>query len=295
MSHYVLCLDGGGVRGIITLQVLKRLETDLQINIFNQFDMFVGSSSGALISLSIVSQNKIKHDILTNEKIHTIMPKMCWNYLTRKLPPIWGPRYNGQGKQQVIADNMPDISMNELSKPTFVSTYCLKSRRPKIFSNKDSFKIRNVADAASAAPTYFPPVSIDGAWYIDGGVAVNNPSTVGFVEALKRWPLETIKILSIGTGVENDPINGKDAKKWGLFGWGKNNLVDVLMNAPNKIATRNCRELLKENYLRIETDLGDISETLDDTRESNLNALKDLGNKWFDDNKDKLKIFFQNN
>ncbi len=46
----ILCLDGGGVRGIVTLQALKSLEDETGGKCIDIFDMFAGTSTGAIIA-----------------------------------------------------------------------------------------------------------------------------------------------------------------------------------------------------------------------------------------------------
>ena len=46
----ILCLDGGGIRGILTLQALKSLEQHVGGRCIDVFDMFAGTSTGAIIA-----------------------------------------------------------------------------------------------------------------------------------------------------------------------------------------------------------------------------------------------------
>jgi hypothetical protein len=46
----ILCLDGGGVRGIVTLHALKALEEKHNSRCLDMFDMFSGTSTGAIIA-----------------------------------------------------------------------------------------------------------------------------------------------------------------------------------------------------------------------------------------------------
>ena len=60
--------------------------------------------------------------------------------------------------------------------------------------------------ATSAAPTYFPPISIgDTAQsFVDGGLGYNNPTMALWNEATQLWPSRNIScIVSIGTGIPN--------------------------------------------------------------------------------------------
>lgn len=68
--------------------------------------------------------------------------------------------------------------------------------------------ILEAARATSAAPTYFPPMEIDGDLYVDGGIGYNNPTEEAIREAHRIWPNRKIGCLvSIGTGLMQ-PISG---------------------------------------------------------------------------------------
>lgn len=48
MKPSLLAIDGGGVRGIISLELLRRLESslDVPIPVWDFFDLIVGTSAG---------------------------------------------------------------------------------------------------------------------------------------------------------------------------------------------------------------------------------------------------------
>ena len=55
----VLCLDGGGVRGLVELEILRQIEQILKLEgkykrITDMFDYIVGTSTGGVIALSLV-------------------------------------------------------------------------------------------------------------------------------------------------------------------------------------------------------------------------------------------------
>ena len=54
--------------------------------------------------------------------------------------------------------------------------------------------------ATSAAPTFFPPIDIDGQIFLDGGLVNNNPVHIAYEEARSLWPTEEPLLISIGTG-----------------------------------------------------------------------------------------------
>ena len=50
----ILCLDGGGIRGLVQIQVLRQIENETRKNIVDLFDWIVGTSTGGIIALALV-------------------------------------------------------------------------------------------------------------------------------------------------------------------------------------------------------------------------------------------------
>lgn len=53
-GHRVLCLDGGGIRGLIQVEVLIHLEESTGRRIPELFDWIVGTSTGGIVALALV-------------------------------------------------------------------------------------------------------------------------------------------------------------------------------------------------------------------------------------------------
>ena len=49
----ILSLDGGGVKGIIGVRLLARLEEELGLPLWRTFDLIVGTSAGGIIATSV--------------------------------------------------------------------------------------------------------------------------------------------------------------------------------------------------------------------------------------------------
>jgi hypothetical protein len=47
--YRILSIDGGGIKGVFALQVLKMIEEELGRDILKKIDCFSGTSTGALI------------------------------------------------------------------------------------------------------------------------------------------------------------------------------------------------------------------------------------------------------
>ena len=50
----ILFLDGGGIRGLIQLELLRKLEEETGRKVTDLFDWIVGTSTGGVIALGLV-------------------------------------------------------------------------------------------------------------------------------------------------------------------------------------------------------------------------------------------------
>ncbi|RYP24694.1 hypothetical protein DL765_000421 [Monosporascus sp. GIB2] len=67
----ILCLDGGGIRGIIQLAILRAIEKEFKGNLMIQwfFDLVVGTSTGGITALSLFVKNKPLDKCMDNFKV----------------------------------------------------------------------------------------------------------------------------------------------------------------------------------------------------------------------------------
>ena len=52
--HRILCLDGGGMKGLIQIEVLLQIEKSTGRRITELFDWIVGTSTGGIVALGLV-------------------------------------------------------------------------------------------------------------------------------------------------------------------------------------------------------------------------------------------------
>lgn len=298
----VLAVDGGGSRGIAPLQFLKRLESWRGRTVLQDFDMFAGASVGAMICLMMVSNGMsatvCRDQVFSPAMVKQILTQSFWS----KMVPMlfkWYAKYDGVGKRHVIERFLQSgLSMRRLAKPVIVPVFDLTLGRPRLFDETSGVEIRDVADAASAAPVYFPAVRVSGDgddhFFSDGGVAANNPSLVAFVSAKSRFPEAEIRILSVGTGRPALKVDGIDS--FGALEWFSHGIIDVLMNAPNEMLASALDMLMNTGtdtvrYLRINSEF-DEGVSMDTTDPAKLKELSDHGDVWFNDNVAALEKFF---
>src|SRR5258708_30911282 len=72
----ILCLDGGGMRGILTIQLLKKLEEIAGIPCYELFDIVAGTSTGAIIAgLITTGHNAIQIEKMYEELVTEVFDK----------------------------------------------------------------------------------------------------------------------------------------------------------------------------------------------------------------------------
>lgn len=204
----ILSLDGGGVRGYLSLKFLQRFVQQWGIagnELWKYFDVIAGTSIGGIQALGYAygkSPDELEPFFLEKAKrIFTIRsvpigcdadsdsnrPNMLQKialivlndpfYLSACPPDAGNSNYGSNILQQVLVDNFGSDTMGTLKTKAVIPAYEKDTSKYVVFSNYSgpSFigqneAIVNVARATSAAPVYLPKHSFNGHDYIDGGV-----------------------------------------------------------------------------------------------------------------------------
>ncbi|MFN8771297.1 MAG: patatin-like phospholipase family protein [Neisseriaceae bacterium] len=297
---FLLSVDGGGVRGKIVATFLALLEKDLGATIYNTFDFFAGTSTGALITLGIAA-NQYSGSTISNLYEQPNLGRIFKKSLLY-VPYVFGAKYQGESKSQVFNEIFGTKRILDIPKTALATAYDFMNDKAVVFKSTKGTDsqfnplISEVADATTAAPTYFPSVvttEYKPRNLIDGGIIANNPSMCLISEALKQgYSLQDIKLLSFGTGVNVLENFSDTSKNWGGVRWLKNGLIDDLMLGDSSLAEYHSKMLLGKSYLRINGSLGKASDALDDITDANLANLEEAGQQWYNDNKKSLLEFF---
>lgn len=307
---YILCVDGGGVKGAIAAQFLSRLDTEVLNNsLFDTFDFYGGTSTGAMIVSAIVygqySGMDLTETLCIPKNLQRIMDTSILDKMLDIIQPT--PKYDGKGKRQVMEENITDTDMkNSNGKSVILSAYDILYNDPYFFKswNSKGVSILDAIDASSAAPGYFPSIPIyiknEVRYFIDGGVCANNITDCAYSDALQRYGKDAdIRILSIGTGkheADDDDYNYVHRTlHWGGLQWvSKGNLIQTLMSGPEECVdyrTYAFTKALGHSYLRINGFIENSS--IDDVSNSNIKSLKETGDEWFENYKNELLSFFK--
>jgi len=238
---HILALDGGGIRGILTLQMLARVEAMLRARtgradavLSEYFDLIGGTSTGAIIAAALALGWPVDRiDTIYREFGNAIFKSSMF----RK--GLLRPKFPAEAIREGLEREFGDIRLGgpELRTGLAVIVKRLDTGSPWVLhncpkgiyydrrtddsavANKD-FLLRQVVRASAAAPTYFEPEFFEvapglGGAFVDGGVSPhNNPAMQLFMMAgLKRFGLnwatgaDRLLIASFGTGTRTERLD----------------------------------------------------------------------------------------
>ncbi|OQE26123.1 hypothetical protein PENFLA_c007G06998 [Penicillium flavigenum] len=229
----LLSLDGGGVRGLSTLYILKGLMDRL-----NQtrpqgspakkpcevFDLIGGTSTGGLIAIML---GRLEMDVDECIMAYVMLMKMIFDKPSKRgVSSIFGkikPQFDANKLESAINEVInnrgakPSDLFNDQTDRGCRVFVCSITQETKEIVRLRSYSISNkpgipaticqAARATSAATTFFEPVSIGARRFADGALGANNPVDEVEGEASDIWCEDTGDLkplvkcfISIGTG-----------------------------------------------------------------------------------------------
>jgi hypothetical protein len=171
----ILSLDGGGVRGALTVAFLERMETLLSehygrdIRLGDHFDLIGGTSTGAIMAGALAlgyRTEQVKDFYLRLAPF--AFKRRSWSI------PVLQPKFDARGLRKQIEDV---VGNRPLSSPDLITGFCIVTKRmdtgsPWIISNNPrapywedgqdyignkSYPLVNLVRASTAAPHFFDP------------------------------------------------------------------------------------------------------------------------------------------
>jgi uncharacterized protein len=266
----ILSFDGGGIRGLLSTLLLRRLIDESSVSdLIDRVDMFAGTSTGGLIALGLAAEIPLDRirDLYLQKGPKIFSEKFFAQF--RDVGNLFRPQYSNRELRQVLGEIFGDKKLGDLKRRVLIPAFeldNLKDKGPgearrwkaKIFHNllnREADKDRLVRDVAlytCSAPIYFPVA--DG--FIDGGVFAINPSLCAIAQALdRRWRrhprLGDIRLLSIGSGQRIAYLAG-DEHNWGVVQWGAK-IIPILMEGAQETTHFQCVQLLGDSqYCRVQ-------------------------------------------
>lgn len=236
----ILSVDGGGIRGIIPLTCLVRLEARLGRPCGEIFDMLAGTSTGAIIAAGLALGVSARGLLaLYRELARKAFAGLPW---WRVLLNRGNHRYSNAFIAQTLDAMGGQALFSELKADLLITAKNTRSSRTDFFVRDTAgnarlwgrLPVRDAVLASIAAPSYFPPHravlgGVEHVW-VDGGVGVaGNPCYHAVVEALHysdgRYTPGQTRLLSFGTGRLPHPI---EAGRASIIDWGRWVLAELL-------------------------------------------------------------------
>jgi uncharacterized protein len=233
----ILALDGGGIRGILTLQFLQAVETEIKARfgdktrLCDYFDLIGGTSTGSIIAAGLACgmtvdalqsvYRSIGASVFQPGGLGRLLPESLQGTLAPKFPS--GP-LQAELDRQLGAETTLDS--DRILTGLMIMTKRLDTGSPwpldnggrgKFAAQDGALRLTEIVRASTAAPTYFAPEKIaihsrdgsvvDGA-FVDGGVTpFNDPALQLLMMAALQghglcWPTgkDKLLIVSVGTG-----------------------------------------------------------------------------------------------
>ena len=235
----ILACDGGGILGLMSVEILAKLEYDLRVALggddrfvlADYFDFVCGTSTGAIIAACIasgMSMDKIREFYLNNGKQMfdkaSLLKRLRYSYNDEPLAKLLRKAFDEQlvesnatlGSSKLRTLLMMVLRNHSTDSPWPVSNNPLAKYND--LSRRDCnlfLPLWQLVRASTAAPTYFPPEVVTFAEgspeeynfiFVDGGVTTyNNPAYLAFQMATAapyniNWPTGEDRMLIVSVG-----------------------------------------------------------------------------------------------
>jgi hypothetical protein len=246
----LLALDGGGIRGLVTVGYLARIEALLRerhgrpdLVLADYFDLIGGTSTGSIIASGLAlgwPVSRIRELYLELGEKAFVIRKALLGKVSRML----GARYDERPLEELLQGQLGGITLGSealktglvvVAKRVDTSSVWVLNNLPdnKYYAYNKDMELWKVVRASAAAPTYFRPRWIrdlgDGeeGVFVDGGVSMhNNPALqllmVASLEGFSlQWPMgdDRMFVCSVGTGSYPSIAPREKLRKYNNLDW----------------------------------------------------------------------------
>jgi pimeloyl-ACP methyl ester carboxylesterase len=261
----ILALSGGGYRGLYSAAFLASVESDLKCTLSERFDFLIGTSIGGLFAAALALKTPAS-DIVTKMVKHgpAIFPRR--GFVTAAKRAILRAPYSAEDLKKAVIDTIGEdnakLWMTAINKPLAICSVNYTHGRPEIFRSRGLAGARatkatvlQAVLASAAAPTYFPPQTLNQDSLIDGGLIANAPELLGVSDAcgFLQYSFNDLYVLAIGTasrskGAALTSLGRPSAASWLL----RRRLFQTTLAAQEALATSQCEALLGTRYYKVD-------------------------------------------
>lgn len=314
----VLCIDGGGIKGLYSAQILADFEKEFNTTLADHFDMICGTSTGGIIalaaSLGIPMEETVKFYQEDGPKIFAdkAMKRKLYRISRLIIQASFGSKYSPKPLKSALINAFGDKKIGDCKTLLGIPAFNIISGKTRVFkrdyekfTRDNGFSCVDVALATSAAPTYFPAHKIGDELYVDGGLWANNPIIVALTEYIytikQTNRFDGLSVLSISScekpyGETPDEINR------GFLGW-RHTLFDYYSLGQSQSNLFLFEKLKQDMDFQLSIERiknGAISGKqdnlieMDNASKDSLTLLKSIAEQTFNDykNKEEIRVFF---
>lgn len=287
----VLCIDGGGIRGLIPALVLAEIELRTGRRTADMVDLIAGTSTGGLLACGLTRPGSDGRPRFGAEELAGIYleegPRIFRRDTLKRVTSADGwldERYDDDALNAALARYLEDARLSDALTEVLVTAYEIHDRFAFFFRSARArtdpaydFPMVHVARATAAAPSYFEPARVTdvaGARtypLVDGGVYAVNPSMCAYADVLRDGEIELM--LSLGTGERTRAYTYAEARNWGRLEWAKP-VLDIVFDGVADTIEFQAGRLMGDRYVRLQSPLVDASDDFDDASRANLAALR---------------------
>ena len=247
----ILTIDGGGIRGIFALQILRRIESLFReregrddLVLADAIDFFAGTSTGAIVATCLswgMAVDEIEQMYIKNgSRMFTRSPwylRIRSKYRAEQMASLFKETFcEKDGTPALLGtDRLKTALLIVMRNATTGSPWPISNNPDALYSDRLrddcnlDLPLWQLLRASTAAPTFFTPERIsvgkERFCFVDGGVSpYNNPSLLAFLMATLpcyRMGWETghdkLHLISVGTGQTRSRLQGSRPERSGLF------------------------------------------------------------------------------
>jgi patatin-like phospholipase/acyl hydrolase len=207
----ILSIDGGGIKGVIPLTVLGRIETVTNQTISENFDIIAGTSAGCILSTGLSAPKDPTQKVWQSYSTQELLTAFVNNAPTffskmRLRPSLYDP-----STLEILAEKfLGDTTFSQSLIPRVATAFDETTLTTKIFSSEDEDDhfAKDIALASSAVPMIFPkrvfsPIGRTSPVHTlrDGGLLDNNPTADAIAVARRIYPkANKFRVISLGDG-----------------------------------------------------------------------------------------------
>lgn len=268
---HILSIPGGGAAGLGVVSYLAHLERQLGGTLQDHFDMFVGVSTGAIISAGLGNR---------------MSAEQLYQFYNKHLPSIFkrswfmsGVLRSAKYKSEYLSDALREVfplSWDQL--PLDTMTFAAEVEpflQPRHWKSWEpsSVPVADVLLASAAAPTYFKPHRIGGSVYVDGAVVDLDPTLHAVAEAVRRGvELSDVRVLTVSPyGIQHGFQNAEKVRS--SLAWASK-LPAAFVENSGAAQRYHARQLLGARAVHVGID---ATSSMDDVSEAALAALQIRG------------------